>query len=137
MFNREQHNLEEELKNSTIIQDKVRSREGYAQNLYAALSNNQFQKREVYPILKDELWSCSWRYAGGIVADIKNDGSNYLDYYCSGIGGNYKLPLETEEQRIYAEESKKFVSEGVVTDEIRNDLINLGWNVVPYDDDGI
>jgi hypothetical protein len=29
-------------------------------------------------------WSCSWRYAGGLVADMREQGENYLDFYCSG-----------------------------------------------------
>lgn len=138
MFNNEQHNLETELKNSPIIQEKVKNGNIYSQNLYAALCNNQFQKHEIMSILTDELWSCSWRYAGGIVAQIKGEG-DYMDYYCSGIGqlhDGVAFPENaTEEDRQYIMDSRKFVSESTVTDEIREDLYNLGWTVVPYEDE--
>ena len=117
------HNLERDMKDAKWFVDKVRATESYAQNLYAALCNNAFQKVEVMPILRDEVWSCSWRYAGGIVADIRCEG-DYLDWYCSGIRGG------TDEQY------SGFVGESHVTDEIREDLKQLGWIVVEdyYDD---
>ena len=55
----------------------------------------------------DKEWTCSWRMAGGIVADIIKDG-NYMDWYCSG-------------------------NESVVTDEIKLDLMIMGWTVKPYE----
>jgi hypothetical protein len=122
------HNLEHDMKDTKWFVDKVRATETYAQNLYAALCNNAFQKVEVVPILKDEVWSCSWRYAGGIVADIRCEG-DYLDWYCSGIGpqGNGNGDIDG---------TKGYVGEGTVTDEIRDDLKQLGWIVLEdyYDD---
>lgn len=114
--------LESELKNCDWIVKKVRDNESYAQNLYAALCNNEFVKNEILPILKEDTWSCSWRYAGEIVADIIGSG-DYLDWYCSGIGG---LTYDTVADES-AFRSKKFVPEGTVTDEIQNDLLKLGW----------
>lgn len=35
----------------------------------------------------DWLYSCSWRYAGGLVADMRDKGEDYLDFYCSGHEG--------------------------------------------------
>lgn len=118
-------NLERDMKDAKWFVDKVRASETYAQNLYAAFCNNAFQKIEVMPILKNEAWTCSWRSAGGIVADIRCEG-DYMDWYCSGIG-----PKEGD--------SHGFVSESTVTDEIREDLKQLGWNVLDdyYDDAGI
>lgn len=104
--------LELELMSTNWILEKVKD-ETYAQNLYAALCNNQFVKNEVFPILKEDYWHCSWRYAGGIIADMRREGE-YLDWYCSGIGDN----------------DKDFVGEGHVTDEIREDLLKLGWIVI-------
>ena len=77
-------NLEYDLRSTEWILEKVRSSVSYAQNLYAALCNNDFQKLDVMPILTDKFWSCSWRYAGGIVADMRQQG-DYIDWYCSGI----------------------------------------------------
>jgi hypothetical protein len=87
------------LKNDTIIrkcQDPF-----YARDLYGALCNNRFFKN-------DKEWTCSWRHSGGIVADLRNQGEDYLDFYCSG-------------------------NESVVTQEIEKDLLDLGWTIKPYE----
>lgn len=136
-------NLEQDMQDTKWFVDKVRSTQSYAQNLYAALCNNAFQKLELMPVLKDEVWSCTWRYAGGIVAKLRCEG-DYLDWYCSGIRdtGLYNedsltMPL-TEEQMAYMEITKKFVAESIITEEIRQDLKELGWVVVEnYYNDGI
>lgn len=117
--------LEQDLLNSAEICIKVKESETYAQNLYAALCNNRFRKNEVWPILTDQYWSCSWRYAGGIIADIRNDG-DYTNWYCSGIsatgddGECIDMPYNM----------KKFVPESLVTDEVANDLKSIGWIVL-------
>jgi hypothetical protein len=115
--------MESEMKACSWLLEKVRTRDDYAQNLYAAMCNMRWIKLEIIPILKDEYWSCSWRYAGGLVAELKRSG-DYLDWYCSGMGG--LTTYDAEEGDKYMAE-KKFVSEGTVTDEIRNDLKKLGW----------
>jgi hypothetical protein len=109
--------------------DKTRSGDSYAQNLYAALCNNAFQKLEVMTVLRDEVWSCTWRYAGGIVAGIRCEG-DYMDWYCSGIKGD---PEEIDYAAAEAQgfQIQKYVPEGIVTDEIREDLKLLGWVVIP------
>jgi hypothetical protein len=108
--------------------DKVRATESYAQNVYAALCNNAFQKLEIMPVLRDEIWSCSWRYAGGIVALLRSEG-DYMDWYCSGIRGD---PKEIDYAAAEAQgfDLAKYVAESVITDEIRQDLEQLGWIVV-------
>jgi hypothetical protein len=123
-----EHNLERDLKDAQWLVDKVRSSDAYAQNLYAALCNNAFQKLEVVPVLRDEVWSCTWRYAGGVVADIRCEG-DYMDWYCSGIHGD---PEEIDYAAAEAQgfEIQKYVSESIVTDEIRQDLKLLGWTVI-------
>ena len=120
--------LEVDLKASSVIIDKCKV-ECYAQNLYAALCNMEWQKTEVFPILKGETWGCSWRSAGGIVAEIRKEG-DYMSWYCSGMGGVAVYSSEEESETHINE--KKFVSEGTVTDEIRHDLKQLGWHPVPY-----
>ena len=135
-----ENNLEYDLRNTKWICDKAKAREEYAQNLYAAMCNNDFQKLEVWPLLKGETYSCSWRYAGGIVADMIEQG-DYIDWYCSGIRGGAseeELTAMTEEQRTkYKWYDEKFVSESVVTDEVREDLKKLGWNVIEENNDNI
>ena len=111
------NNLEYDLRASDFIADKARS-EKYAQNLYAALCNNDFLNKE------NKQWSCSWRYAGGIVANIREEG-DYIDWYCSGIRN---VHYSEEDNAPWDEQG--FVGEGVVTDEIRADLLALGWKVV-------
>jgi hypothetical protein len=121
------------------ILKKVRANESYAQNIYAALCNNGFIKLEVIPILKQEEWSCSWRYAGGIVADMRQEG-DYIDWYCSGIR-NHQPPLEEEwnswdsQQQInWTNIVSKYVPEGKITQEVKDDLHKLGWSIAPEGD---
>ena len=123
-----EHNLEQDLKDARWLVDKVRSSDAYAQNLYAALCNNTFQKLEVVPILRDDAWSCTWRYAGGIIAGIRCEG-DYMNWYCSGIRGD---PEEIDYAAAEAQgfEIQKYVSESIITDEIRQDLKLLGWAVI-------
>ena len=130
-----QHNLERDMKDAKWFVDKVRANESYAQNLYAALCNNAFQKLEVIPVLKDEVWSCTWRYAGGIVADIRCEG-DYMDWYCSGIYGDPK-EIDYAAAETQGFDLKKYVPESTITGEIRADFEQLGWIVVEdYDDNG-
>ena len=115
----QKNNMEYDLRTTDWILEKVRNSEQYAQNLYAAMCNNRFQQNDVMPILKDQYWSCSWRYAGGIIADMRQEG-DYIDYYCSGIRDSYE---------------GGYVSETVITDEVREDLFKLGWLCFSDDDD--
>lgn len=132
------YNMEYDLRSCEWMVAKVRAREEYAQNLYAAMCNRDFVKNDVWPLLANRTWSCSWRYAGGIVAHMAGEG-DYIDWYCSGIGGG---KLTEEERNNMSEESiaryewmaKNFVGEGHVTDEIQADLLKLGWIVL---DDGL
>ena len=131
-------NMEYDLRSTEWILEKVRGDDVYAQNLYAAMCNNDFTKREMWPILKEQKWSCSWRHAGGIVADMKQEG-DYIDWYCSGRrnGGYQDEDDQTEltlEQEIIRKKFAAYVPESVVTDEIETDLFRLGWLVIKYDD---
>ncbi len=122
------NNMEWDLVTTDWILQKARTDEAYAQNLYAAMCNNGFIKLDVIPILKQEEWGCSWRYAGGIVADMRQEG-DYIDWYCSGIRNDYD-----DEDAGKAWDQRKYVPEGCITDEIRNDLQRLGWAVAPGGD---
>lgn len=103
--------LEYDLFNTEYIVSKCKQSDTYSQNLYAALCNNRFFKN-------DEEWTCSWRHSGSIVADLRDKGECYTDFYCSGALSDHK---------------NGYVSEGEVTSEITNDLLNLGWIVKPYE----
>jgi len=103
--------METNLIHTPWICNKVKSTEIYAQNLYAALCNNQFVQKD-----GDEPWSCSWRYAGGLIAMMRGEG-DYLDWYMSGGMLEYTRA--------------GFVNESKITDEIRNDLLKLGWKILP------
>jgi hypothetical protein len=135
--------LEEDLSNCAWFLEKVRTRKDYAQNVYAALCNMRWQPAEVIPILTDEYWSCSWRSAGGIVADFRNgvEGNveDYMDWYCSGISGGFGLAGgyddETEHDAQAEFISRKYVPEGTVTDEVREDFATLGWAPSPWPKD--
>jgi hypothetical protein len=118
-----ENNMEYDLLTTDWILEKVKN-DSYAQNLYAALCNNEFQRNDMMPILKDQRWSCSWRYSGGIIADMRQQG-DYIDWYCSGIRGGYDMGGGPEEDPY-----PDYVGEGCVTDEIRTDLKKLGWLVI-------
>jgi hypothetical protein len=116
-------NMEYDLRSTLWICDKVKASDNYAQNLYAAMCNMQFVKNDIWPLLKDQRWSASWRHAGGIVADMREQG-DYIDWYCSGIQG------EPDEDWV----DLGHVPEGTVTDEIREDLFRLGWIPKEWED---
>jgi hypothetical protein len=120
----QEDNMEYDLRSTDWILEKVRTSDVYAQNLYAAICNNDFQKLAVVPILTNKTWAASWRSAGGIVANMREKG-DYMDWYCSGIRNDtgYDPSLKLEYPNGY-------VPEMVVTDEIQEDLKRLGWIVV-------
>lgn len=131
------NNMEYDLLTTDWILEKVRADEAYAQNLYSAMCNNGFIRLEVIPVLKQEEWGCSWRYAGGIVADMRQEG-DYIDWYCSGIRDSYQYSPDeenfTQKELDRLEVTKRYVPEGCITVEIRTDLQRLGWAVAPDGD---
>jgi hypothetical protein len=117
-----QDNLEYDLRTTSWILQKVRDSRSYAQNLYAAMCNNEFQKMAVMPILTDRTWHCSWRHAGGIVAHMRESG-DYIDWYCSGM-------THAEVTHGMPHTAVGFVPECTVTAEIAEDLHTLGWRII-------
>ena len=109
-------NLERDLRSTNWIITKVQRQEIYAQNLYAALCNNQFQPRDTWGILSNITWSCDWRYAANLVADIRQK-EDYLTWYCSGTGFKFT-------------DLAGFVEESYITQEIETDFTEIGW-IVP------
>lgn len=113
--------LEAEMKSSPEI-IKLLKDDAIAHLFYAALCNMQWEKIDfcdteeaIVHRLKGEnpaLWSCTWRYAGGIIAAIRDEhystNEDYMDFYCGG-------------------------EEGIVSDTVRDALFALKWRPVPYD----
>ena len=127
----QENNLEYDLRSTAWILEKVRNNDVYAQNLYAAMCNIQWRSKKLWPTLKEENWSCSWRSSGGIVANMQQKG-DYMDWYCSGIRNDSMLDPE-----IAHSYPNGYVPEGTVTEEIEQDLDKLGWIPIPYKDDHI
>lgn len=96
--------FERDLLNDADIMNLVMN-ETFANNLYASLCNVIWKKG-------DEEFAASWRYAGGVVAHLRNAKANlsedYLDFYMSG-------------------------SEGKVFPEVKEVLERLGWISISYD----
>jgi len=85
-----------------LLKEKLADKE-YAVDMYSALCNMRWKNKST-----GEIYSCSWRYAGGLIADIRDVGENYMDFYCSG-------------------------NEGHVSESIETDLNNLGWIQHPWE----
>lgn len=68
------------------FQDKLRKDGNLAVSLYASICNQEYiHKKTGYTFFP------TWRCAGGIVADIRDVGEEYTDFYCSGgENGVYK-----------------------------------------------
>ena len=113
---RQVFNLERDIRGTEWVLRTVRDQEIYAQNLYAALCNNNFAPKDMWAILKNLKWNCSWRYAAGLVSDIREDES-YIDWYCSGTG-------------FKGTDFTGFVEESYVTDEIIDDFDKIGWQII-------
>lgn len=127
-------NLEYDLRTNEDLCLKAKHNEQFAQNLYAAMCNNEFIKNQPWNILQDKRWSCSWRHAGGIISDMIQSG-DYIDWYCSGILNDisdeeYSQMSKTEQER-YIWVKNNYVSESYITDEVRDELHKLGWIVAP------
>ena len=91
--------LEVDLMSSARIAELVQDRR-FAENLYRALCNTRWFRN-------GKEWGCTWRMAGGVVADLRDRGEEYTDFYCSG-------------------------GEGTVTAEIATELAALGWAWTSY-----
>ena len=57
--------------------------DSFAQHLYASLCNTIW-----YNETTEDIYSCSWGYAGGLVASMRFKGEGYLNFYCSGEEGD-------------------------------------------------
>ena len=78
----------------------------YANELYGALCNMRWQRIDD----EESVYSCTWRFAGGMIAKIRDVDESYLDFYCNG-------------------------NEGVVSKRIKEDMKKLGWEPLEWDFD--
>jgi hypothetical protein len=99
-------NLERDFAMSDRIRSMIRS-DVFAVLLYGALCNTLWRHKATCA-----TWSCSWRGAGGIVAELRGEGC-YMDWYCSS-------------------------GEGLVDEQVLAEIDALGWGLAeadPPDDD--
>ena len=110
------------------LKDRMRDKE-FATDVYRALCNVRWRK-----FCTDYHYSCSWRYAGGLVAEIREVDENYLDFFYSGGEGFVNieiehllndlgwLPIPWAEREDFSLEDKgsAFLHEGEVNDKISN-----------------
>ena len=94
----ESPDLERDLLRSDRLRALVRSRL-FATLLYSALCNTTWRKDAGGPV-----WSCSWRHAGAVVANLRAEG-DYLDWYCS-------------------------MGEGLVDEQVMAEIEAIGWKLV-------
>lgn len=105
--------LESDMKADAQIVALCAERE-VAEDFYRALCNMRWKKvdyraedEQIVDRLKGEepdVWSCSWRYAGGILADIRTEhhgqSEDYMDFYCSGDEGKVTALVEEHFERL-------------------------------------
>lgn len=133
--------LAADIRNTPHIVQKIRNNKSYAQNVYAALCNIIWYKTtEFLPVLSgNNEWTCSWRWAGGFVAELEGQGGDYIDWYCSGIRDNTQLDDDQFQSLTPAEQEeyiklKDYVGEGYVSGEVESDFAKIGWRWKKYDD---
>ena len=116
-------NLEVEMAKDAIVIAYLKDRD-VAVQFYSALCNMRWKKMNMLPDderiieklkgIDSDIWSCSWRHSGGIIADIRNAAYNtkedYMDFYCSG-------------------------NEGDISDMVRECFYRMGWEPCPWNND--
>lgn len=86
--------------------DQINNDPDFAQEVYAALCNMRWRKIDD----PKQIYSCSWRYAGGLIAGMlgMTDRMDYCEFYCSG-------------------------NEGIVSERVKIELGKLGWEPLPWE----
>ena len=86
--------------------DKINMDYEFAQEVYAALCNMRWRNIDD----PTQIYSCSWRYAGGLIAGMRGmtDSMDYCEFYCSG-------------------------NEGHVSKRVKIELGKLGWEPLPWE----
>lgn len=99
--------LDQDVLNAEWLCQRIRSDVVYAEEFYCTLTNNEWicvreDAPAVWAALADHVWSGSWRFVGGMIADLR--GGDYLDWYYNG-------------------------NEGIISERVAADLTRLGWRV--------
>lgn len=97
--------FEKELADSPKIRELVQNKD-FAAKLYCSLENQSWWK-------DGQEYHCSFRHAGGLVADLRDCGEDYLHWYCSGLVGDY--------------DSVNTYTMATVYPEVEAALAELGW----------
>jgi len=66
--------FEEDLE--TLFKDKIIKDDNFCKELWGALANVRWINED------GTIFECTFRYAGGLIADIRDNG-NYMQWYCS------------------------------------------------------
>jgi len=77
--------LEAALKSDAAFLERVKDLD-FAKTVYATFCNREWINGS------GDRWSCSWRYAGGLVAEARDEGEDYLDFYLDDLAGDGRLP---------------------------------------------
>ncbi len=94
----EMHSLELELYQAKhLVRRCQRDPDGFARDLYRALCNVTWKHVDGV-----DTYSCSWRYAGGIVSTMAYGLDEHMMFYACG-------------------------NEGTVSDDVLTELVKLGW----------
>ena len=101
----------EELNHAKVIIYKAQNSREYADDLYCSLCNNIWTKNGFECHL-------SWREAASEVAKLRNKGEYYLEFY------PHMSPRTVE-----VNGSTVPLGEGYISEEICNDLLEIGWSV--------
>lgn len=64
-----------------LFSEKIKEEE-FARKLYDCLCNTIWYNKRT-----NDIYSCSFRYAGGLVAELRNQGEDYMDFYCFSFSG--------------------------------------------------
>lgn len=87
--------FERDLQSSAAFRELCQD-DDFARKLYCSLENQEwyYQADTIEPIM--DRFACSFRYAGGLVADLRDKEEDYLDFYCGGPASCTLFP-EVEE----------------------------------------
>jgi hypothetical protein len=83
----------------SALANRLRADDAFAEELYCALCNSDWRHDD------GTQWSGSWRYSAGVVAQLRELGECYLDFYCS--------PMQAE---------------GTISERVATALTELGWH---------
>lgn len=84
----------------------------FARAVYDSLCNSEYRKGD-----DRTRWSCSWRSAGGIVADLRDKGESYIDFYLGEM-------LDGDGEAVDAETRRETYAE------VMSHYMRLGWRIV-------